>query len=140
MKKIIIVRKNRAQRCGLLVLYLTMVCLSVFLITLLFPVYYYGLLSLTGTIPILYVLIYYQTWRISFSAKHITIKQLFRKSKTYTYSQITDGYIANSYTLHQHVSLAFYDNRSFRFRIEDENANIALKIIQTHHSLRNTKW
>ena len=140
VKKAVIVRKKQAQRYGILAVYLAMICLSVLLGILLFPIYYYGLLALVGTLPILYVLIYYQMWSISFSENHITIKCFLRKSKTYTYFQIADGRVSNSYTLHRHVFLRFSDNRSCWFRLEDENAKTALKIIQTHYSLRNAEW
>lgn len=118
MKKRVIVRKTVGQRIGILAIYLLMLFLSLLLCILYFPLYEYGLLSLIGTLPILYIWLYYQMWSISFSERQITIKRFLRKVKTYTYSQIKDG-------------------RSFLFRLEDENAKNALKIIQTHSSLRN---
>lgn len=102
-----------------------------------FPLCEYGLLSLIGTLPILYIWLYYQMWSISFSERQITIKHFLRKAKIYTYSQIKDGRISNSYTLHQNIFLRFSDGRSCLFRLEYENAKNALKIIQTHSSLRN---
>lgn len=137
MKKTIVVRKKPAQRYGLLALFITMTCLSAFFGIATFPLYYYGLLSLIGTIPILYIWIYYQMWSISFSPKHITIKCFLRKSRIYAYSQITDGCITDSYTLHRCVILRFNDDRGCQFRMEDENAKAALKKIQAHCSLRS---
>lgn len=139
MKKTVVVRKKATQRYGILILYLAMICFSVLFSILISPLHYYGLLLLIGTIPVLCVWIYYQMWSISFSARHITIKCFLRKSRTYAYSQITDGYISNSYTLHRYVFLKFCDKQSCRFRMEDENLEAALKIIQAHRSLRWTE-
>lgn len=137
MKKTVIVRKTVGQRIGILAIYLLMLFLSLLLCILYFPLCKYGLLSLIGTLPILYIWLYYQMWSISFSERQITIKRFLRKAKIYTYSQIKDGRISNSYTLHQNIFLRFSDGRSCLFRLEDENAKNALKIIQTHSSLRN---
>lgn len=136
MIKEIIVRKNRTQRLGILIVFLLMVSFSIYISILFYPVYYFGLLSIIGTLPVLCIFLYYDTWQISFSTKSITVKSLFRKTQSYTYHQISDGYIADSYTLYQYVSLSFMDKRKLRFRMEDENASKAVQIIQAHRSLR----
>lgn len=140
MGKEIIVRKNRAQRLGIICVFMLMLILSLLAIILFYPVYYFGVLSLIGTLPILYILLYYETWQISISSNKITMKCLFKRTKSYSFSQIVDGYIANSYTLHQYVCLLFYDKRRLQFRMEDENAKKALKGIQAHRSIRVLNW
>lgn len=140
MRKEIIVQKSRAQRLGIICVFILLLILSILEIILLYPVYYFGVLSLIGTLPVLYILLYYETWQISVSSNKITVKCLFKRTKSYSFSQIVDGYIANSYTLHQYVCLFFYDKRRLQFRMKDENANKALKRIQAHHSLRVLNW
>ena len=140
MKKEVVVRKKRSQRLGVFFVFLLMLTLSIFATVFLYPLYYFGLLSIIGAMPALYIFLYYEIWCISFSAKEITVKCMFQRTRSYSYSQIVDGYIANSYTMYQHVSLTFCDKRKLRFRMEDENANRALKTIQSHYSLRSLNW
>lgn len=139
MKKIV-VRKNDARRIGSFLMYIILVCLSIFLIILSYPIYYWGVLALLCTIPVLCVLLYYETWQVSFSQKEITIKCIFRRTKSYTYFQISDGYIAYSRTEKYHIFLLFNDNKGLQFRLDDKNAEAALRHIQKHRSLRNPEW
>lgn len=140
MRKEIIVRKSSAQRHGLLIISLVFVCLSVLAIVLFYPLYHFGLISLLGSLPVLYILLYYERWRVSLCSKSITVRCLLRRTRSYTYSQLADGYIASSYTLHQHICLTFFDGRRLIIRAVDENAGKAIKMIQSHISLRNPEW
>lgn len=140
MKKELVVRKSKAHRQGIFITFVIMVVLSVLATILFHPIYYWGLISLIGVVPVLCILLYYHTWRISLSSKCITVQHIFRRTKSYTYSQVIDGYIANSFTLYRHVCLTFYDGKRLRFRMEDENAGRAVKTILSHHSLRSLNW
>ena len=140
MKKEIIVRKSRGRRLGLVVIFAVMASLCVLSIVLLYPLYHFGCLSLIGILPLLCVLLYYETWRVSINHKNITISYLGRHITSYSYYQIKDAYITNSYTLHQHICLTFFDNKKLIIRMDDENANKAVKIIQSHCSLRSLNW
>lgn len=86
------------------------------------------------------MVLYYEIWQVSFAPNTITIKRLFFGTKTYAYVQISDAYIAYSYTVHKHICLSFTDGKKIRFRMEDENAGIAKREIQSHHSIRILNW
>ena len=54
-----------------------------------------------------------------------------------TYHQIKDVISRLSYTEQGIVRITFIDNRSIKFRLEDENADKARKRILSYHSIRN---
>lgn len=139
MKKVIVVKKNKAQRAGNGVLLVIIVCAAAIACMLWSPFVQTFLLFFLAILPMLLVVIYYETWRVSFGLSKITIKRMFFE-KIYSYYQITDAYVAYSYTLHEHICLTFSDGKSIRFRSEDENAGIARRRIQSHHSIRILNW
>lgn len=139
MKKVIVVRKNKAQRAGICVLIVIMICAAAIACMLWSPFVQTFLLFFLMILPMLFVVLYYETWRVSLGPNKITIKRMFFE-KTYFYYQITDAYVAYSYTQHEHVCLTFSDGKSIRFRSDDENAGIARRRILSHHSIRILNW
>jgi len=89
--------------------------------------------------PLIFVILHYEKWRISFYDAKITIRK-FGRTKTYTYYQITDAYTAHSYTLHDHICLVFSDGKKLIIRSDDENSDYARRKIQSHRSIRIAKW
>lgn len=140
MKKVITVRKNEAQRMGLFCLLMLMICASITVCVLWSPYVQTFLLFVPIILPMFFVLLYYETWQLSLSSNKITLKYLFLQPMTYSYSQIIDAYAAYSYTLHEHICLTFSDGKHIRFRTEDENAGMARRKIQSHHSIRILNW
>lgn len=136
MQTEIVVRKNRAQRRGILFIFVLMVCASILEVVLMYPLYQFGLLSLFASCPAAVVWLYYETWHISLSAKGISNKSVFTRAREYSYSQITDARVAYSVTMHYHICLTFSDGHSIRFQAEDENAVMAKRRIQSHCSIR----
>ena len=138
MKKVIVVKHNSLQKLGFyiiatLLFIVAAVCLlyskSVLLALLLLIVYS----------PLVFVILHYERWRVSFDDAKITIRE-FGHSKTYSYYQITDAYTAHSYTLHDHICLVFFDGKKLIIRSDDENSDYARRKIQSHRSIRRAKW
>lgn len=140
MKKVIVVRKNKAQRAGMWFLFAIMVCSAIAVCLLWSPSAQSFLLFFPIILPVFFMALYYEFWQVSLAPSAITTKRLFLGAKTYSYGQISDVYVAYSYTLHEHVCLSFSDGKRIRFRAEDENANIARRRIQSHHSIRIVNW
>ena len=139
MKKVIVVRKNKAQRTGNWALLVSMVCGGAVACMLWSPYVETFLLFLPAMLPAFFIVLYFETWRISLGPNNITIKHMFHE-KTYSYYQITDAYAAHSYTLHEHVCLTFSDGKRIIIRSEDENAGVARRRIQSHRSIRILNW
>jgi len=83
------------------------------------------------------MLLYYETWKISFDSDGVRKKVFGVSVKAYSYHQINDVISKSSYTEKRIVRITFIDNRSIRFRLEDENAENARKRILSYHSIRN---
>lgn len=139
MKKIV-VRKNKSQRAGMWFLLVLMICAVIAVCFLCSPLDLSFLLFLPIILPAFFMVLYYEIWQVSLISNTITIKRLFFGTKTYSYVQISDAYTAYSYTLHEHICLSFNDGKKIIFRMEDENASIARREIQSHHSIRILNW
>lgn len=140
MKKTTVVRKNKAQRAGMWFLLVIMVCAVIAVCLLWSPFVQSFLLFLPIIFPAFFMVLYDEIWQVSFGPSTMTIKRLFFGEKTYSYGQISDAYVAYSYTLHEHICLSFTDGKKLRFRMEDENAGFARRAIQSHHSIRVLNW
>lgn len=140
MKKVIVVKKNKAQRTGICVLLVIMVCAAVIACMLWSPYVQTFLMFIPIILPMFFVLLYYETWQIFLGPDKITIKCMFYRARTYTYYEISDAYIAYSYTLHEHICLTFFDGKKIIIRLEDEDAGLARRRIQSHHSIRILNW
>lgn len=140
MKKMIVVRKNKSQRAGMWFLFVIMVCAVIAVCLLWSPFVQSFLLFLPIILPVFFMVLYYEIWQVSLAPNTITIKRLFFGTKTYSFVQISDAYTAYSYTVHEHICLSFTDGKKIRFRMEDENASIARREIQSHHSIRILNW
>lgn len=88
---------------------------------------------------LLFVLLwYYETWTLIFTRK--TIKRiLFFSTDTYLYSQIQRITLSYSYTERYNVRIIFLNEKSLRFRLEDENANKAVSRLKKHSSIQIRK-
>ena len=139
MKNRTIVKKYKPERIGsriiLILLFFTAVAASSFCVS--FP---HGMLMFS---PLLlsacFMVFYEETWKIVFDSKKLTCYH-FLGSRSYSYGQITDAYIAHSATMHQHIRLTFSDGKRISFRLKDENGQQAKRVIQSHCSLRAPEW
>lgn len=139
MKKVIVVRKNKAQRTGNRVLLVIMICAAAIACMFWAPFVQAFLLFFPAFLPMLVIVLYYETWRVSLGPNKITVKCMFFE-KAYSYYQITDAYAAHSYTLHEHICLTFSDGKRIIIKSEDDNAGAARRKIQSHHSIRILNW
>ncbi len=135
MKKAITVKKNAAQRSGIRVLFILFALISIGLciwaaqgIAI--------LLCLLPLIPVAAVLVYYETWSITFSSHEICLRVLFWK-RTYKYSDLRCVIRTLSATQHEQIRMVFSDRKSIYFQLMDENSNQAVKRITSHISIQN---
>jgi hypothetical protein len=82
------------------------------------------------------ILIYVESWQIVFSSSSVIRKVFFVKVGHYSYSSLNDACLLYSLTDHEYVVLSFANNKCIRFRMKDENASKALKVIRSHKSVR----
>ena len=83
------------------------------------------------------MLLYYETWTISFDSDGVRKKVFGVSGKAYSYRQIKDVISRWSYTERGIVRITFTDNRFITFRLEDENAEKARKRLLSYHSIRS---
>ena len=137
MKKTVVVRKNKERRIG--IRFFT-VALMMFLgmLVLCAQSAYCCLAIICAPIAFssLAILIYYESWRISFLPDKITKSAFYIPSGDLSYAQIKDVTVSRSSTEYDHVSVVFSNGEHVRFRCDDDNADKALKRILSHHSMR----
>ena len=141
MKKVITVRKNKSQRAGLWFLLVTIVCAAV-AVSLFWPPFVQSFLLFFPIILLaLFMALYYEIWQVSFDQRKISLKRLFLRTRTYSYTQISDAYTTYSISLRdEHICLLFSDGKKIVFLLKDENAAMAKRMLLSHYSLRAAKW
>lgn len=134
MKKTVIVRKPKAHRIGVGVLFgLMTAVVTVCALTAAAALLYAPILMLMGPVTA-----YYFTWQIRFSRQEI-VRKVFWKKKSYPYTQLRE--VVKSYHVSEHglcVRLVFADGKTLVFRMDDENAAQAVKELQRHRSVKIT--
>ena len=137
MERLIIVKKNRSQRIGIYCVLVLIILALVAVFMLWLPSVETILLFFPAILPVLLILLYYETWQVALGPNTISIKCLFFRDKTYSYSQLIDVHITFSYTLHEHICITLPDGKCIRLRTEDENFSKARRKLQSHYSIRN---
>ena len=136
MEKTVTVKKNISQRYGIRFL----ACLYVFASLLIFYLWNFSLpiLSILAlpAIPLLGMLIYFETWHITLGSKEITSIACFRKIGPYTYAQVSSVVKGHSFTMDTYIRITFCDGKTIQFRTEDKNAERAIVTLTKHHSIR----
>ncbi len=84
------------------------------------------------------VMLYNETWEITFGPDRICRRVFFRDCGAWSWSEIRDvtrGWYtsADNYVL----SLRFSGGKNLRFRMDDDGAEQALKMVCGHHSIRD---
>ena len=136
MKKEIHIRKNKAER------YCLRACLLSIIVFAAFSTGYqhqYSLLLIWLPLILAFTLLsfYIESWKIIFSSDCISKKCFFLTRSTHSYAQILDAYQSYSSSNHEYVTLIFIDKKHSFFRLKDENANKALKLLSSHRSVRH---
>ena len=111
-----------------------------------FVIFYGTLSALLLYIPLLIIIIpliiFTITWQLRFEKDHIVEVLFFRKIKTYPYTQLRE--VTQQYFTSQHgycVRMHFTDGKTIQFRMDDEGAARAVKLLCKHHSIKTIhRW
>ena len=136
MKKGITVRKCKAHRAFLVVFAaIVLAAITICAISLNDPA------VLLFNIPILAIIapmaIYFFTWQLHFDENQVQKRVFFRKVKTYSYAQLRE--VKRRYYTSENnfcVCMVFSDGKSIKFRMDDDGAELAVKELQRHRSIK----
>ena len=136
MKKGITVRKCKAHRVFLVVFaVIVLAAITICAISLNDPA------VLLFNIPILAIIapmaIYFFSWQLYFDENQVQKRVFFRKVKTYSYAQLRE--VKRRYYTSENnfcVYMIFSDGRSIKFRMDDDGAELAVKELQRHRSIK----
>lgn len=93
-------------------------------------------LCVAAIVPFLPLPLYYATWQIIFNADGIQRRVFLINQKFRTWSQIKEVRSTWSTSEGNHIiSIKFKDGKTFRFRMDCENAEKARKCILSHRSI-----
>ncbi len=131
-ERVIVVKKKSSER--ICIWFLFAFCVLILCILELYsklPISYFIILSFPIMLPMIILLVYYETWQIAFTQDKV-ITRVFWHRNSYLYSQINYVYRDYSYTLMDHIGIVFFDNKKFTIRSWDVNFDKAKKIIYSH--------
>ena len=136
MKKGITVRKCKAHRVFLVVFAaIVLAAITICAISLNDPA------VLLFNIPILAIIapmaIYFFTWQLHFDENQVQKRVFFRKVKTYSYAQLRE--VKRRYYTSENnfcVYMIFSDGKTIKFRMDDDGAELAVKELQRHRSIK----
>ena len=135
-KKAIVVRKCKSHRIGIAVFaILILVILTVCVLSL------HSAAALLLYIPPLVIFapltLYFLTWNIQFEEKTIVKRVFFTEISRYSYSAIREV-VKRYYTSERNftIRMCFTNGKALQFRMDDENAEKAVKVLQKHCSIK----
>ena len=135
-KKAIVVRKCKSHRIGIAVFaILILVILTVCVLSL------HSAAALLLYIPPLVIFapltLYYLTWNIQFEEKTIVKRVFFTEISRCSYSAIREV-VKRYYTSERNftIRMHFTNGKTLQFRMDDENAEKAVKVLQKHCSIK----
>ena len=135
-KEMVIVKKCKAHRIGIVMFSIMMLTiLMVCVVTMHTPVAI--LLYIPFLITLSPMALYYLTWQIRFEEKGIVRYVFGRKTRKYSFTMLRE--VVKSYYVSERnftVRMHFIDGKVLQFRMDDENAAKAVKILQRHCSIR----
>lgn len=137
MKTAITVRKNKNRRIGICIFTVCFLSIVGFLIVCAKNAYGYIALLCTPLVLLSVVLLlYFETWEITFFSDRIIKKSFLFTMGSYSYYQIKDITVSHSFTEYSHIIIALINGKTISFRIDDDNANKAMARLSSHHSIR----
>ena len=139
MNKTITIRKNKGHRICIRLFFFVLVAIS-FVVCRQTSGLAFWLLFFPVQLPAFILLVYYETWSISLTAHEIKLRCFIFWERSYRNCKIKDIYIAYSYTLHEYICIVFSDGKRVTVQTQDENANVAKRILKSYHSIRVSKW
>ena len=135
-EKAIIVKKCKSHRIGIAVFAILMlIILTVCVLSL------HSAAALLLYIPTLVILVpltlYYLTWNIRFEEKVIVKRVFFLKISRFSYSELREA-VKRYYTSERNftIRMHFSNGKTLQFRMDDENAEKAVKALHKHCSIR----
>ena len=136
MKKGIVVRKCKAHRVFLSVFAaIVLAAITICAISLNDPAVL--LLSLPVLVIIAPMAIYFFSWQLHFDENQVQKRVFFRKVKTYSYAQLRE--VKRRYYISENnicVCMFFSDGKSIKFRMDDDGAELAVKELHRHRSIK----
>ena len=81
--------------------------------------------------------LYFLTWNIQFEEKTIVKRVFFTEISRYSYSAIRE--VVKRYYTSEHIftiRMCFTNGKALQFRMDDENAEKAVKVLQKHCSIK----
>lgn len=136
MKKGIVVRKCKAHR-----VFLSVFAAFVWIAITISAISWNDPAVLLFNLPILLIIasmaIYYFSWQLHFDENQVQKSVFFRKMKTYSYAQLREVK-CRYYTSENNfcVCMFFSDGKSIKFRMDDDCAELAVKELQRHRSIK----
>ena len=135
-KKALIVKKCKSHRIGIIVFSVSML-LVLTACVLAMRTAVAVLLCIPFLIILAPVALYYLTWQIRFEEREI-IKRVFgMKARRYSFGLLRE--VVKGYSVSERnfiVRMYFIDGKVFQFRMDDENAVQAVKVLQKHCSIK----
>ena len=135
-KKAIVVRKCKSHRTGIAVLAILMfVILTVIILSL------HSAAALLLYIPPMIILmpltLYYLTWNIRFEENVIVKSVFFAEISRCSYSMLREV-VKRYYTSERNftIRMHFVNKKTIQFRMDDENAEKAVRVLQKHCSMK----
>lgn len=129
----------KSERCAILFFTILLTIASILVSASFHDVWWYILLCFSPANMIMITLCcHHMTWRVTFSSDSVSKEVFWKTPCKYKYSQIRDVVTSNSYTDHNYIEIIFIDRKHLRFRADDDNAQKAIKILQSHHSFKQT--
>lgn len=135
-KKAIVVRKCKSHRAGIAVFAILMfVILTVIILSL------HSAAALLLYIPPMIILIpltlYYLTWNIRFEENVIVKSVFFAEISRFSYLALREV-VKRYYTSERNftIRMHFVNKKIVQFRMDDENAEKAVKVLQKHCSIK----
>ena len=135
-KKAIVVRKCKSHRAGIAVFAILMFAILTIIILSL-----HSAAALLLYIPPMIILmpltLYYLTWNIRFEEKVIVKRVFFVEISRCSYSMLCEV-VKRYYTSERNftIRMHFLNKKTIQFRMDDENAEKAVKVLQKHCSIK----
>ena len=135
-KKAIVIRKCKSHRIGITVFAILM---FVILTVIILPLHSAAalLLYIPPLIVLVPLILYYLTWNMRFEEKVIVKCIFFAEISRCSYSTLRDV-VKRYYTSERNftIRMHFTNGKTLQFRMDDENAEKAVKVLQKHCSIK----
>ena len=135
-KHTIIVRKQKGERVVVGVLGI-LIPILFFIYCIFLRVPTAAILSLPLAVILFPLVIYTSTWQLRFEDKYILKQAFFRNAGKYSYAQLRE--VRKVYSTANNgycIRMYFTDGKTITFRMADDGASKAVKILQRHRSIQ----